>query len=837
MKKLLLSLVALLFTNVIFGQIEQRIFTYEHNPGTSNSVILKYKVVGSTSIYYEVALIGYEDIPDDGKLRISSNRFVAADGTDNYLIVSIGDSAFKNCDTLTSVYIPNNIKSIGKEAFYNCTNLNAVTYANNSSQKLASIGNSAFENCTNLTTFTIPNKVTSIGENAFKSCTSLTTVDFKPNPILTTIGDGAFDNCGNLTSFAVPSSVTTIGNNAFYNCRDLATVTFGDNSSLTSIGDRAFYYCDNLTSITIPDGVTTIGTSAFRYCYDLTSVNIPDGVTTIEAYTFSDCTSLTTITIPAGVTSIKSYAFNNTGLTSVICNPEVAPTLGNAPFASTMDTKTLTVPFGDGNYSPTWGNTNWRKVYYNINEGVVKTLSYNFTMTEKDSLINKGVLIIPQTYQLINTTNDNVNGIFEIETYDLPANKWSFIGAPLTSGTGKYKLETVVPKLDGVSVSVFDYNAGNWSEDWARITTEVDAGEGYFAWSWNNAPTIFTNYGDGMYSARTTNAQYANYSYDYSTAPAYSLNNGDVAVTKSLTYNQGNWMALANPYTFKLNVAMFINDNTSLSTTQVGDIQGRCIYRLNSTNTAFEPVFSGEIKVTEGFFVNFANSGEQTATFKKSQRLQNANKSSVERDFIKIVMIEGENESEVLFAQNEEAEQGYDILDANKMFSPAHVTEHYFVTENKPLVKEEVKTLPYYATMKVKSYERKEVSFKAVNVPEGMSVSIIDRDEVFSLNNGEVYSTNITIGENHNRFKVLFGSSVGLEDVKDVEVSFYPNPTKGEIAFSAMIERIEVIDLTGRVLLSFDNAREINISSLSSGAYYLRLRTNESVVMQKVIKE
>jgi hypothetical protein len=76
-----------------------------------------------------------------------------------------------------------------------------------------------------------------------------------------------------------------------------------------------------------------------------------------------------------------------------------------------------------------------------------------------------------------------------------------------------------------------------------------------------------------------------------------------------------------------------------------------------------------------------------------------------------------------------------------------------------------------------------------------------------------------------------------LEDVEDTELSFYPNPTNSKITFSSTIESIEVMDLTGRCVLTFSNAREINIESLPSGAYYLRLTNNDKAIMRKVIKE
>ena len=38
----------------------------------------------------------------------------------NYTVISIGGHAFENCNSLTSITIPNSIKSISEYAFYKC---------------------------------------------------------------------------------------------------------------------------------------------------------------------------------------------------------------------------------------------------------------------------------------------------------------------------------------------------------------------------------------------------------------------------------------------------------------------------------------------------------------------------------------------------------------------------------------------------------------------------------------------------------------------------------------------------------------------------------------------
>ncbi|MBO5869220.1 MAG: leucine-rich repeat protein [Clostridia bacterium] len=184
------------------------------------------------------------------------------------------------------------------------------------------IGGYAFGDCETLTSITIPDSVTSIGWSAFSDCSSLTSITI-PNSV-TSIGNYAFDSCSSLTSITIPDSVTSIGWGAFTSCSSLTSINIPD--SVTSIGDDAFYGCSSLTSITIPDSVTSIGEWAFRSCSSLTSITIPDSVTSIGWSAFSSCSSLTSITIPDSVTSIGEWAFEDCdSLTDIYCEVESQP--------------------------------------------------------------------------------------------------------------------------------------------------------------------------------------------------------------------------------------------------------------------------------------------------------------------------------------------------------------------------------------------------------------------------------------------------------------------------------------------------------------------------------
>ena len=271
---------------------------------------------------------------------------------------SIGNYAFYNCSSLTSITIPNSVTSIGDYAFQNCSGLTSVVIPNN----VTSIGSYAFRYCSGLISVTIGNGVTSIGSNAFNGCTAITSatmptfaIDHIPQNSLQTvvltsgesIGSYAFDGCESLTSIVIPDSVTSIGDYAFRNCTGLTSVTIPD--SVTGIGSNAFNGC--AAEIVWGDApeITEIGDNAF-YGYEGTSITIPDSVTSLGRYAFRNCSNLTTITIGSGVTSIGSYAFEYcTALNTIVWNAVNVTDFSSSNVFSAAGTEGdgIAITFGD----------------------------------------------------------------------------------------------------------------------------------------------------------------------------------------------------------------------------------------------------------------------------------------------------------------------------------------------------------------------------------------------------------------------------------------------------------------------------------------------------------
>ena len=278
-----------------------------------------------------------------------------------YSVTSIGEWAFYDCSSLTSVTIPNSVTSIKGHAFRDCYYLTSVTIP----ESVTSIGNRAFYCCYYLTSVTIHESVTSIGEMAFSGLTSVTInsdaivnkqyssdfnlshifgsiIEFIIGESVTSIGDYAFCDCSSLTSITIPNSVTSIGNEAFYGCSSLTSVTIPN--SVTSIGERAFFWCSSLTSLTIPNSVTSIGDGAFLGCSSLTSITIPNRVTRIGDDTFHFCSSLTSITIPNSVKSIGDEAFYGCSSLTSVTIPNSVTSIGSGAFYHCSSLTSITIP-------------------------------------------------------------------------------------------------------------------------------------------------------------------------------------------------------------------------------------------------------------------------------------------------------------------------------------------------------------------------------------------------------------------------------------------------------------------------------------------------------------
>ena len=118
-----------------------------------------------------------------GNLIIPS--LVEYDGI-SYIVTTIGNRAFIECNQITSVEIPNTIVSIQERAFYKANALSSLEIPNS----VRLVGGMAFFGCTNLLSLTIGSSVSEIGDGAFDWCGNLQSIHCNtptpPGPVLPT---------------------------------------------------------------------------------------------------------------------------------------------------------------------------------------------------------------------------------------------------------------------------------------------------------------------------------------------------------------------------------------------------------------------------------------------------------------------------------------------------------------------------------------------------------------------------------------------------------------------------------------------------------------------------
>lgn len=231
-------------------------------------------------------------------------------------VTKIGEDAFQDNTTITSVTIPASVTEIGSNAFAGCTNLTSVNYEGDWSNLTIQSGNPAVQDAAQDAAneqlfdfdFILNNTAVIVTDYKCKGTAADVTIPsrYKGKPV-TAINNAAFPNSA-VTSVTIPDSITAIPDAAFVNCSKLTNISIPN--SVTSIGYSAFSDCTSLKSITLPSSLSTISRALFSGCSQLTTIHIPDSVSSIQISAFHNCENLKTIRIPVSVTSIENDAFN-----------------------------------------------------------------------------------------------------------------------------------------------------------------------------------------------------------------------------------------------------------------------------------------------------------------------------------------------------------------------------------------------------------------------------------------------------------------------------------------------------------------------------------------------
>ena len=258
-------------------------------------------MVGMTFAVNAEASGDYEyKILNDGTISIT--KFVGEESIveipseiDGLTVTQIGAEAFKSCELLTSVSIPDTVIDLGNEAFAECTNLVKLHIGDG----ITTIYDDAFYGTNNVEEVFIGKNLESVGVFYFFTNLKTITVDIEnirfvseDNVLFNTAGTTLYKYPAqsDRTEYTVPESVERIEHNAFYKAVNLEKINLS--ASLKDIGEYAFLGCSSLKSISIPKGVIELYYGAFANCKSLESVALTYNIRTINEEVFAGCENI-----------------------------------------------------------------------------------------------------------------------------------------------------------------------------------------------------------------------------------------------------------------------------------------------------------------------------------------------------------------------------------------------------------------------------------------------------------------------------------------------------------------------------------------------------------------
>ncbi|MCI7034945.1 MAG: T9SS type A sorting domain-containing protein [Bacteroidales bacterium] len=410
-------------------------------------------------------------------------------------------------------------------------------------------------------------------------------------------------------------------------------------------------------------------------------------------------------------------------------------------------------------------------------------------------------------------------------------NQWNFIG--LYDNTDLQAFSGVSTESNKVWALKYDYEHGDWDNHYCTsYSTHFDQGEGVFVYPQNLTTVPFT------VTPTTQDVSITKTIKVTQVFPAHSGGSGNKAINLYYT----GWFALANPFVESINVESLISGINSQGsyTLNFQTIQGGCVYTYNGGTWAMRT--SGSILPGQGFFLDllFTENGpvtDENPTVTLQHSWTNSSSKAPSRDFLTVSVSTDGYKVPVMFAQNDQASEEYDIYDANKMFGSGSVAEPYLVCNGIELCKEEVSSTNYTATMNIKSFESRSVDIVADNIPEGYSLTLIDGAVEMEMSEGDVYTTDIAEGENADRFKLLITkNNVSIADIAEAESIRVVNNNRSIRVYGGKSVRTEVYNALGQKVYETSD-RAFDLNNVASGAYVLRVQDGKSVNSTKIVVE
>lgn len=527
----------------------------------------------------------------------------------------------------------------------------------------------------------------------------------------------------------------------------------------------------------------------------------------------------------------------------------------------------------DENYSTSTANIEACSLVINLGktltvpDGTYVNVEGDITVNGTLFIANEGSLV--QVYDAASVTNNGSITVQKITPFLAPR-YFMVMGSPMSGETraGVYGSSVLVRNhttanfVPNEDVEDQDPLAENFADDngddWQNYFGTIHAGEGYLVLP---QPDL---------------ASSGSYTLDYTLG---TLNNGqvDYDVTYNGTQNSSPNI-MGNPYASAIWANDFLSENTMIDAVyfwehlttasssypgykvnnyDMGDISmynsSGGLPAANDTGNSTQP--NGYISSGQGF--GFKATAAGTASFKNYMRVTDNNNTYRRPAAPKNrIWLNVSNEtyglnSTMLISFSEESVDGYDAkFDAKRLATPVslysklNTDEELAIQGRSAFNGDQEITLGFVSQVEENQEFKISISNQDGIVWPDVQVYLVDKAEnvINNLTDSD-YVFKSKQGAHNERFVLLFKSTVlGVSENQLQGISLIPNPTTGNIAIistKVAVDSVEVFDIRGRKLMSaeFNNSQySLDISSLQSATYFIKIHTKEGILTKRIIK-
>ncbi len=552
-----------------------------------------------------------------------------------------------------------------------------------------------------------------------------------------------------------------------------------------------------------------------------------------------------------GVTTYSSSSWSNGAPTSnmmAIIDQNYSTATANIDACTLVINagKTLTVP--DGTYVKVEGDITVNGTLFIANEG-------SLVQVDDAAAVNK-------------TGNITVQKI----TPFLEPKYFMVLGSPMTAETrsGVYgssvlvRNHTTLNFIPNPDVELQDPLAENFADDngddWQNYTSDINAGEGYLVLP---QPDLTSS---------------GSYTLDYTQG---TLNNGQIDYDVDFHIDQNSSPnVVGNPYPSAIDAYAFLSENSMVDviyfwehlTTASSSYPG---YKVNNYDMGDISIFSssGGVKaandmdpseptkpngyISSGQGFGFKATAAGTAKFKNYMRVTDNNDTyrrptaAKDRIWLQVSNEAYSLSSGMLISFSAESIDGYDAkFDAKRLATPVSLysklpTGEELAIQGRSAFNED-QEVPLGFVSQIEEDQEFKISISAQDgtVWSDVQVYLVDkaRNVVHNLTDSD-YTFKSKEGAQNERFLLLFKTTVlGTQQNQLQGISIVPNPTNGNVTIvspKTVINSVEVFDIRGRRLMVVDysNAQySLDLSSLQSATYFVKLNTVEGTLTKRIIK-